>query len=121
MRALLEPAHLPIHPPLPPPPTPHHHPFQAAHALVNYRIRDFQEGVARRAAAQAADPRWFFQKAAGTLSSWGRARRALAAAQPSPWGAVVLLMIGSFVRSVVEQFAQVRARLQVLHLSLSLN
>ncbi|PSC74979.1 Vacuole membrane 1 [Micractinium conductrix] len=84
-------------------------PAQAAHALVNYRIRDFQEGVARRAAAQAADPRWFFQKAAGTLSSWGRARRALAAAQPSPWGAVVLLMIGSFVRSVVEQFAQSHA------------
>jgi len=34
-------------------------------------------------------------------------RAALAAARPSPWGAVVLLMIGSFVRSVVEQFAQV--------------
>jgi hypothetical protein len=34
-------------------------------------------------------------------------RAALLAARPSPWGALVLLMIGSFVKSVVEQFAQV--------------
>ena len=30
---------------------------QAAHQLVNKRISEFQEGVARRAAAQALDPR----------------------------------------------------------------
>ncbi|KAL4451519.1 hypothetical protein ABPG75_007181 [Micractinium tetrahymenae] len=88
--------------PLPPSPGP----LQAAHQLVNMRIREFQAGVARRAAAQAADPRWFHQKALATLGSWHSARGALLAARPSPWGAVVLLMIGSFVRSVIEQFAQ---------------
>ena len=31
--------------------------MQAAHKLVNQRILEFQEGVARRAAAQALDPR----------------------------------------------------------------
>jgi hypothetical protein len=31
--------------------------LQAAHQLVNRRISEFQEGVAKRAAAQAADPR----------------------------------------------------------------
>lgn len=81
-------------------------PAQAAHQLVNQKIGEFQEGVARRAAAQAADPRWFYHKAIATLSSWDSARAAAAAARPSPWGAIVLLMIGSFVRSVVEQFAQ---------------
>ena len=74
---------------------------------MNRRIADFQEGVARRAAAQAADPRWPWHRALDTLGSWERARAALAAARPSPWGALTLLMIGSFVRSVVEQFAQV--------------
>lgn len=81
-------------------------PMQAAHQLVNQRIREFQEGVARRAAAQALDPRWPWQKALATLSSWDSIRAALAAARPSPWGALTLLMVGSFVRSVVEQFAQ---------------
>lgn len=77
---------------------------------MNARIREFQSGVARRAAAQAADPRWLHQKALAALSSWDGVRGALAAARPSPWGAVVLLMMGSFVRSVVEQFAQVGCR-----------
>jgi hypothetical protein len=51
--------------------------------------------------------RWFYTKALSTFSSWKSARSALLAARPSLWGGVVLLMIGSFVRSVVEQFAQV--------------
>lgn len=89
---------------------PFHPAPQAAHRLVNARIREFQAGVTRRAAAQAADPRWLHQKALATLGSWRSVRAALAAARPSPWGAVVLLMIGSFVRSVIEQFAQVGAR-----------
>ena len=50
---------------------------------------------------------WFYEKALATFSSWGSVRAALLAARPSPWGALVLLMIGSFVKSVVEQFAQV--------------
>lgn len=50
---------------------------------------------------------WFYQKALGTLSSWSALRAALLAARPSTWGALTLLMVGSFVRSVVEQFAQV--------------
>jgi len=119
---------------------------QAAHQLVNQRISEFQEGVARRAAAQALDPRcaallvhpgcclwfavckvrravvlaiagitdrqagasvpppastcfprsacrWPWQKALGTLLSWGSIRAALAAARPSPWGALTLLMV----------------------------
>ncbi len=82
--------------------------MQAAHQLVNTRIREFQAGVVRRAAAQAADPRWLHQKALSALSSWDGVRGALAATRPTPWGAVVLLMIGSFVRSVIEQFAQAR-------------
>ena len=41
-------------------------------------------------------------------SAEGR-RAALAWATPTPWGAVVLLMVGSFVRSVIEQFAQAHA------------
>ena len=51
--------------------------------------------------------RWFYEKALATFSSWSSVRAALLAARPSPWGALVLLMIGSFVKSVVEQFAQV--------------
>lgn len=51
--------------------------------------------------------RWPWQKALSTLSSWDSIRAALVAARPSPWGALTLLMVGSFVRSVVEQFAQV--------------
>eukprot|EP00887_Chlorella_sp_A99_P001874 scaffold19.g1874.t1 len=80
--------------------------FKALHRVINERIAAFQEGVGRRAAAQAADPRWFYTKAWHTLQSWEATRAALAAARPSPWGCVVLLMIGSFLRSVVEQFAQ---------------
>ena len=79
---------------------------QAAHQLVNTKIAEFQAGVAHRAAAQAADPRWFYEKALATLGSWSGVRAAAAAAVPSPWGAVVLLMIGSFVSSVVQQLAQ---------------
>lgn len=80
--------------------------MQALHRQINQKIAAFQEGVARRAAAQAADPRWFYAKAWDTLRSWEATRAALLAARPSPWGCVVLLMMGSFLRSVVEQFAQ---------------
>lgn len=84
---------------------------------MNTRIREFQAGVARRAAAQAADPRWLHQKALSALSSWDGVRGALAAARPTPWGAVVLLMVGSFVRSVIEQFAQARLGRRRWHLA----
>ena len=77
--------------------------------MVNDRIADFQEGVARRAAARAADPSWFYHRLWRTLRSRQALAAWLAAARPSPWGLVVLVMIGSFVRSIVEQFAQVRS------------
>jgi hypothetical protein len=84
-------------------------PAAALHARANAAIAEFQAGVARRAAAAAADPRWAHQKALGTLRSWRATRAALAAAAPSPWRALVLLMVGSFAKGVVEQFAQARA------------
>jgi hypothetical protein len=80
---------------------------QALHRTVNLRIAEFQEGVARRAAARAADPSWFYERLWRMLRSRAALRGALAAARPSPWGTVVLLMIGSFLKSIVEQFAQV--------------
>lgn len=85
---------------------------QALHRSVNARIDAFQVGVATRAAAQAADPRWLHEKALAGLAglgSWEGVRAAAAALRPSPWGAVVALMVGSFLRSVVEQFAQSHA------------
>ena len=85
---------------------------QALHRSVNARITAFQAGVATRAAARAADPRWLHEKvlaALGSLGSWEGVRAAASALRPSPWGAVVALMVGSFVRSVVEQFAQSQA------------
>lgn len=81
--------------------------LQALHRTVNQKIAEFQEGVARRAAAHAADPSWAYQRLWRTLSSWEGLTAAARGAVPSPWGAVVLLMIGSFVKSIVEQFAQV--------------
>lgn len=85
-------------------------PVQALHRTVNQRIAEFQEGVAKRAAARAADPRWAHEKLLHTLRSWEGVRGAAVAAAPSPWGLVVLVMIGSFVKSIVEQFAQVSRR-----------
>ncbi|GAB4819394.1 hypothetical protein N2152v2_006440 [Parachlorella kessleri] len=84
-------------------------PAQALHRMVNDRIADFQEGVARRAAARAADPSWFYHRLWRTLRSRQALAAWLAAARPSLWGLVVLVMIGSFVRSIVEQFAQSHA------------
>lgn len=77
---------------------------------MNRKIAEFQEGVARRAAARAADPTWAWQRLARGLRSWEGIKAAAAGAVPSPWGALVALMIGSFVKSIVEQFAQVGRR-----------
>lgn len=79
------------------------------HRKVNGAISDFQKGVASRAAAQAVDPRWHWFTAADKLRSWQAIRSFLVGAVPSPWGAIVLLMVGSFVKSVVEQIAQAHA------------
>jgi hypothetical protein len=84
-------------------------PAQALHRRVNVAIADFQGGVARRAAARRQDPRWAWQKALEAARRPGAALRALRSAAPTPWGAVVLLMVGSFVKGVVEQFAQAHA------------
>ncbi|KAL6785364.1 hypothetical protein ACKKBG_A03535 [Auxenochlorella protothecoides x Auxenochlorella symbiontica] len=80
-------------------------PAQALHAVVNARIAAFQDGVAARAAAPPSVRSW-----AARLRGAARDPRRLAAAArgalPSPWGALTALMLASFLRSVVEQFAQ---------------
>lgn len=81
-------------------------PAQALHRRVNDSIRDFQSGVAHRAAAQKADPRWFYVKAWHALQNWDTTKAALLRARPSIWGTIVLFMVGSFVVGVVEQVAQ---------------
>lgn len=81
---------------------------QALHNAVNTKIEAFQAGVARRAAARAADPSWFYERVWHTLRSWKGLKGALHAAAPSPWGAVTAFMIGSFLKSIIEQFAQVK-------------
>jgi hypothetical protein len=81
-------------------------PGAALRARADAAIADFQAGVARRAAARAADLRGALRRAAGALRSWPAARAALAAAWPSPWGAVVAVMLASFIGGVVEQVAQ---------------
>jgi hypothetical protein len=65
--------------------------------------------VARRAAAQVSDPRWFFLKVVDGVSSWEAFKATAARAVPSPWGAVVWVMVGSFLKSAVEQAARGRA------------
>lgn len=84
-------------------------PAQTLHKGINNRIADFQEGVARRAAAAAADQRWFYQRALSKLSSKEQMKMSLLAMKPSPWGAFVMLAMGSFLKGVVEQFAQGQA------------
>lgn len=88
-------------------------PAQWLHRSVNTRIRAFQESVAARKAVPGAR--------AAAASVWGKAcripgvlrdpgallRGSLARLRlPSPWGLLTTLMVASFVRSVVEQFAQ---------------
>ena len=88
-------------------------PAQLLHRKINTSIEDFQSGVARRAAARAADPRWPWTKAAGRIAAMprnlGGVKDLLVVAVPSPWSCVVGVMVGSFVKGVVEQIAQAHA------------
>lgn len=112
-------------------------PAQFLHLTINRKIRSFQEGVAKRAAAAAADPRWFYQRASASLAAtWVRVASAASNHAssssssnslfqlftvvikeavptnikiPSLWGVLVALAVGSFMKGVVEQFAQGRA------------
>lgn len=89
-------------------------PAQALHTYINSSIASFQDGVARRAAARAAaaDPAWGLSKAVASLSSlrsWAAIKAALVARAPSPWSGLVAVMVGSFVKGVVEQIAQAHA------------
>lgn len=86
-------------------------PAQLLHHRVNSAIEDFQNGVAQRAAAEKADPRWFFTKAASQMTSLqGFVDLVIKCIVPSSlWSCVVMVMIGVFVKSVVEQIAQARA------------
>ena len=88
-------------------------PAQALHNKINSSIASFQDGVARRAAARAvADASWGWSQTAASLRSlrsWPAIKAALVANSPSPWSALVALMVGSFVKGVVEQIAQAHA------------
>jgi hypothetical protein len=59
-----------------------------------------------RAAAAQADRRWAHERLFEALSSWEGFWGLVQAARPSLWGAVMLFMIGLFVKTMVEQFAQ---------------
>jgi vacuole membrane protein 1 len=112
-------------------------PAQFLHLTINRKIRAFQEGVAKRAAAAAADPRWFYQRASASFAAtWVRVSSAASNHASSPsstasllqlftvvikelvptdikvpslWGVLVALAVGSFMKGVVEQFAKGRA------------
>jgi hypothetical protein len=53
--------------------------------------------------------RWWYQRLAGHLSSWPAATAYFRSLLPTPWSAVILLLMGSFVVSCIEQFAQSHA------------
>lgn len=99
----LLPSRLPLLPAGSPPPA------DLLHEYVTGKIHDFQEAVARREAARVADPRWFFQRLPDCLVSSVAAQGCALAALPSPWMAVVLVLVGSFVISCINQFAQSHA------------
>lgn len=89
-------------------------PAQALHARVNGAIADFQSHVAQRqaaaaAAASGAPSAWSIKKLIQGVRSWRVSRSQVVALAPSPWGLVVALMVGGFVKNVVEQIAQAHA------------
>lgn len=53
--------------------------------------------------------RWWHQRLVERLSSWPAAAAYARSFVPTPWSAVILLLMGSFVVSCVEQFAQSHA------------
>mmetsp|Transcript_1231 Transcript_1231/g.3656 ORF Transcript_1231/g.3656 Transcript_1231/m.3656 type:complete len:454 (+) Transcript_1231:332-1693(+) len=84
-------------------------PAVALTQFVNSRIGAFQSKVAKRAAASALDTRWWHQRTLEALSSREGAAEWARSCVPSPWGAIVLVLMASFVVSCIEQFAQSHA------------
>jgi vacuole membrane protein 1 len=88
------------------------------HARVNASISSFQAGVARReaqrkaaaaAAAATGSPASVLGMTVKKIHDLKDVTSIVAANMPSPWGAIVLLMVGSFVKGVIEQIAQAHA------------
>jgi vacuole membrane protein 1 len=98
-------------------------PAQFLHRKINSSIEEFQAGVARRAAARAdkivvgtrgaslfevLKNKIGFKASKASMSVTGNkfSSSFLPTKMPSLWNALVLLMVGSFVKGVVEQIAQ---------------
>lgn len=77
--------------------------------IVDSRILAFQNKVAKRAAATTIDTRWWYQRTMEHLSTKQRAADWVRSFVPSPWAAVILLLIGGFMVSCIDQFAQSHA------------
>lgn len=85
-------------------------PAQALHQLVNRQIVNFQARVATRAAAHRAETQWFWQRALSVLQSGDALQRYFATWVPdnlgAAWGWTIFILIGMFVVSCVNTFAQ---------------
>ena len=84
-------------------------PAELLHHLINDKIRDFQEGLAKREAAAAANTSSWLQRMFASVSSWDDMQSTLLSMVPSPWSAVTGVMLMGFLVSCIHQLAQQHA------------
>mmetsp|Transcript_16138 Transcript_16138/g.38280 ORF Transcript_16138/g.38280 Transcript_16138/m.38280 type:complete len:347 (+) Transcript_16138:52-1092(+) len=85
-------------------------PAEVLHNIINSKIAEFQEGLAEReAAAMGGSWNASVDKVTGALSSWDGFVDLLSSLLPTPWGAVMNILIGAFFVSCVHQIAQQHA------------
>uniref|UniRef100_A0A7S0R933 Vacuole membrane protein 1 n=1 Tax=Chlamydomonas leiostraca TaxID=1034604 RepID=A0A7S0R933_9CHLO len=87
-----------------------HPPAQELHILINRSIAKFQAKVAAKAAEHHAETRWWYHRAADVVTSRDALQQWAINAVPDTiaewWGLVLVVMLGAFVVSCVNNFAQ---------------
>lgn len=86
-------------------------PAKVLEVLLEDKVREFEAGTQQRAAAAIQDPRWVWEKDldAWNSSTWNDIVGFLWSHRPSVWSTLVFSVVGIFLLSCVQEFAQKHA------------
>jgi len=89
----------------------HGPPAQVMEKLLAEKLSEFEANTERRAAEAISDPRWIWEKEADFLhtSTWKEIAAAVWSHRPTVWSLLVFTIVGVFILSCIQEFAQKHA------------
>lgn len=86
-------------------------PAEVMETLLSAKLKEFERSTERRAAEAISDPRWIWEKEVDFFhaSTWKEIAAAVWSHRPTAWSMLVFAIVGLFILSCIQEFAQKHA------------